>query len=146
MAEKLAALASPCNAASAGEAGGGRAEMRREIVARGRSHFRTVADDQYAMNEVLQTKYFDRLRILPSQYNFRPHLNFKQRGWPSVSHLHGILIYHNATCMDAVKQLGAVQAKASRRFEVIGGAPGTRRPRGPRRPSNSRRAARAARR
>src|SRR5438045_1248049 len=34
-------------------------EIRREIVARGKSRFRTVADDQFALNEVIQTKYYD---------------------------------------------------------------------------------------
>ena len=88
-------------------------EIRREIVERGRSHFRTVADDQYVINEVVQTKYYDQLRILPCQFNFRAHLNLKQRGWPSVTHLDGVLIYHNATCMDAAKQLSPIKAKAS---------------------------------
>jgi hypothetical protein len=80
-------------------------DIRAEVVERGRTHFRTVADDQHCLNEVIQTKYFDRLRILPSQYNFRPHLApFRQRGWPTVESLDGVLIYHNATCMDAVKK------------------------------------------
>ena len=87
-------------------------EIRAEIVARGRSHFRTVADDQFVINEVLQTKYFDRLRILPCQYNYRAYLNRKQRGWPTVTHLDGVKIYHNATCMDEAKKLGPVKAKA----------------------------------
>ncbi len=87
-------------------------EMRREIVARGRSYFRTVADDQYVTNEVIQTKYYDRLRILPCQYNYRPHLGIKQRGWPTVRHLDGVLIYHNATCMELAKRLPSVKPKA----------------------------------
>lgn len=87
-------------------------EIRREILTRGRSHFRTVADDQFVLNEVIQTKYYDRLRILPCQYNYRPHLNRKQRGWPTVSHLDGVIIYHNLTCMDEVKHLEMVDAKA----------------------------------
>ena len=49
-------------------------DIRAEIVARGRTHFRTLADDQFCLNEVIQTKYFDRLRILPCQYNYRAYL------------------------------------------------------------------------
>ena len=80
-------------------------DIRAEIVARGRAHFRTVADDQLCINEVIQTIHFDRLRILPSQYNFRANLNKKQRGWPTVNHLDGVVIYHNAFCMDEAKRL-----------------------------------------
>lgn len=87
-------------------------DLRAEIVERGRSHFRTVADDQFVINEVLQTKYFDRLRILPCQYNYRAYLNRKQRGWPTVTHLDGVKIYHNATCMEEAKKLGPVKAMA----------------------------------
>ncbi len=90
----------------------GSRDIRREIVERGRRHFRTVADDQHCINEVLQTKYFERLRILPCQYNYRAYLRRKQRGWPTVSHLDGVLIYHNATCMDTAKALGPVKARA----------------------------------
>lgn len=91
----------------------GSRDIRREIVARGRAHFRTIADDQYCINEVIQTRYFERLRILPCQYNFRAHYRHKQRGWPSVDTLDGVKIYHNATCMDAVKALGATQLRAA---------------------------------
>jgi hypothetical protein len=87
-------------------------EIRREIVARGRSHFRTVADDQHVLNEVIQTRYYDRLRLLPCQYNYRAYLNRKQRGWPTVTHLDGVLIYHNATCMDEAKKIEPVRARA----------------------------------
>ena len=87
-------------------------DIRREITARGRAHFRTVADDQYCINEVIQTRHYDRLRILPCQYNFRAHYQHKQRGWPGVSALDGVKIYHNATCMDAVKALGTVKPRA----------------------------------
>ena len=88
-------------------------DIRREITARGWTHFRTVADDQYCLNEVIQTKYYDRLRILPCQYNFRAHYLFKQRGWPSVSALDGVSIYHNATCMGEARKLGSVKSKAT---------------------------------
>jgi len=80
-------------------------DIRAEIVARGRAHFRTVADDQLCINEVIQTKYFDRLRILPSQYNFRVNFKKKQRGWPTENHLDGVVIYHNAFCMAEARQL-----------------------------------------
>ncbi len=87
-------------------------DIRREIVERGRTHFRTVADDQFVINEVIQTKFYDRLRILPCQLNYRAYLNKRQRGWPTVTHLDGVLIYHNAACMDEAKQLDEVKAKA----------------------------------
>jgi hypothetical protein len=86
--------------------------IREEIVARGRSHFRTVADDQFCLNEVVQTKYYDQLRILPCQYNYRGFLNRKQRSWPTVTHLDGIKIYHNATCIAEAKRLSSVRFKA----------------------------------
>ena len=90
------------------------ADIRAEIGARGRTHFRTVADDQFVINEVVQTKYFDRVRILPSQYNFRPHYLQKHRGWPTVESLDGVVIYHNATCMKEAKQAAAsVKARAT---------------------------------
>ena len=87
-------------------------EVRREIVARGKAHFRTVADDQFAVNEVLQAKYYDQLRILPCQFNYRSYFIKKQRGWPTVTHLDGVLIYHNATCMNEAKRLGPVRPRA----------------------------------
>ena len=90
----------------------GSRDIRREIVERGRGHFRTVADDQHCINEVLQTRHFDRMRILPCQYNYRGYLNRKQRGWPTVHHLDGVLIYHNATCIEDAKKLGAVKERA----------------------------------
>ena len=87
-------------------------DIRSEIVARGRGHFRAVADDQFVINEVVQTKHFDRLRILPCQYNYRPHLRQWTRFWPIVKHLDGVIIYHNATCMDAVRTLSGLSPKA----------------------------------
>jgi hypothetical protein len=87
-------------------------DIRTEIVARGRAHFRTVADDQYVINEVIQTRYFERLRILPCQFNYRAYLNRRQRGWPTVTHLDGVYLYHNAACMEEAKRLGPVQPHA----------------------------------
>ena len=45
------------------------------------------------------------MRILPCQYNYRAYLHRRQRGWPTVTHLDGVKIYHNATCMDEAKKL-----------------------------------------
>ena len=87
-------------------------DIRGEILARGKSHFRTVADDQYCINEVIQTKYYDRLRILPCQYNYRAFLKSRRRGWPTVDHLDGIMIYHNAAGIDEAKKLLPVKPKA----------------------------------
>ena len=91
----------------------GSRDIRKEIVARGKSRFRMVADDQLAVNEVIQTKYYDRLRILPCQYNYRGYLKKKQRGWPTVQHLDGVVIYHNSTCMEGAKALRPVRARAA---------------------------------
>jgi hypothetical protein len=88
-------------------------DMRAEIVARGRAHFRTIADDQFCINEVIQTKHFDRLRILPCQYNYRAYLEKKHPHWPTVEHLDGVLIYHNAICMADAKKIAPVKARAS---------------------------------
>ncbi len=80
-------------------------EIRAEILARGRRHFRTVADDQWVINEVVQTKFFDQLRILPCQFNFRPDFKIRRRNWPSVDTLDGVYLFHNATSMDLAKAL-----------------------------------------
>jgi hypothetical protein len=97
-------------------------DIRAEIVARGRRHFRTVADDQFVINEVVQTKHYDRLRILPCQYNYRAYLNRRQRGWPTVTHLDGVLMYHNATCMEEAKKMLSVETPGgfSRRCRMMG--------------------------
>jgi hypothetical protein len=88
-------------------------DIRAEILARGKARFRTVADDQFVINEIIQTKHFDRLRILPCQYNYRPHFQKRQRGWPTVNHLDGVIIYHNGTCMSAVKSLAGARTRAN---------------------------------
>jgi hypothetical protein len=87
-------------------------DIRQEVLQRGRNHFRTVADDQFCLNEVVQTKYFERLRILPTQYNYRAYFKGKRRGWPVVEHLDGIVLYHNAACMDEAKKLSSTKPKA----------------------------------
>jgi hypothetical protein len=97
--------------------------LRREIVERGRSHFRTLADDQFVLNEVIQTKHFQRLRILPCQFNYRAYLKRRQRGWPTVQHLDGVFIYHNATCMAEAKQLAAVRSQAALPSLPVDGGP-----------------------
>ena len=90
----------------------GSRQIRAEIVARGRTRFRTVADDQFAVNEIIQAKYYERLRILPCQFNYRSYFLKKQRGWPTVNHLDGVLIFHNASSMDEAKRLLGVKPKA----------------------------------
>lgn len=85
--------------------------MRREIVERGRAHFRNV-DDQMSINEVIQTRYFDQMILLPCQYNYRAFLNRRHKNWPTVSHLDGVMIYHNSACIEAAKQLMPVKARA----------------------------------
>ena len=88
-------------------------EIRKKIVQRGRCRFRSVVDDQDCLNEVVQTEYFDRLTILPAQYNFRCCLPpFGAKGWPSTTHLDGVMIYHNAACIDAAKRLRPVRKRA----------------------------------
>lgn len=88
-------------------------KAREETVARGRLQFRSV-DDQLTLNEVLFTRYYDQIVLLPSQYNFRAHLApLTIKGWPTVSHLDGVHIYHNSRCIEAVKQLPPVKRHAS---------------------------------
>lgn len=85
---------------------------REEIVARGRTRFRSV-DDQLTLNEVLLTRYYDQIVLLPSQYNFRAHLAPKTaKGWPTVKHLDGVVIYHNSHCVEAARRLTAVGTHA----------------------------------
>ncbi|HEX4646459.1 MAG TPA: hypothetical protein VH598_12715, partial [Verrucomicrobiae bacterium] len=63
-------------------------------------------------------------RILPDQYNFRCFLKpTRQRGFPSVANLDGVMIYHNATCMDAVKKLPPVKPRATLPGLVADGRP-----------------------
>lgn len=105
-------------------------DIRTEIIQRGKTRFRLVADDQLVINEIVQTKHFNRVRILPCQYNFRPffrartwqrikplffnlHHPSNWRLWPSVDHLDGVLIYHNLTSMDLVKAQSGMKPQAS---------------------------------
>jgi hypothetical protein len=87
-------------------------KMREEIVARGRAYFRNI-DDQRSINEVMQTRYFDQMIILPSQYNYRAFLTPKRvPRWPTVTNLDGVMIYHNSACIEAAKKLLPVKPKA----------------------------------
>jgi hypothetical protein len=102
-------------------------DIRREIAARGRERFRTIADDQFNLNEVIQTRHYDRLRILPCQYNYRAFLKDtytkKRPGWPVVEHLDGVMIYHNASCIDGVKKLPPLKPRAELPALVADGRP-----------------------
>lgn len=86
-------------------------QMRQDVVARGRARFRSV-EDQLTFNEVVQTRYYDQMIILPCQYNFRAHFRQKVRGWPSVDSLDGVKIYHNAHSMPEAKKLESVRPLA----------------------------------
>ena len=100
----------------------GSREIRREIVARGRRHYRGPFDDQTVLNEVMLTKYFDQVAILPSQFNWRAFYlkAFRSwrngwRRWPRVDSLDGVYLYHNNYCLNEVRQTIAAappQAKA----------------------------------
>ena len=81
-------------------------DIRSEILARGRSYFRTIADDQHCINEVIHARHHERLRILPGHYNYRAYLNKKHKGWPTVSTLDGVRIYHCSACIDEAKAKG----------------------------------------
>lgn len=89
----------------------GTRKLRQEVVARGRTRFRSV-EDQLTFNEVVQTRYYDQMIILPCQYNFRADYKVRARGWPKVDHLDGVKIYHNARCVDEVRKLASVQPLA----------------------------------
>jgi hypothetical protein len=86
-------------------------QMRQDVVARGRTRFRSV-EDQLTFNEVVQTRYYDQMIILPCQYNFRAHFRCKVRGWPTVNSLDGVKIYHNAHSMPEALKLESVKALA----------------------------------
>ncbi len=87
--------------------------LREAIVCRGRTRFRSV-EDQLTLNEVAHTLYYDQMLILPCQYGYRACLApTKVRGWPTVPHLDGVVVYHNSHCVAAAKALLPVAAKAS---------------------------------
>ncbi|HNU99161.1 MAG TPA: hypothetical protein PKK20_04415 [Verrucomicrobiota bacterium] len=87
--------------------------IRADVVARGRARFRSI-EDQLTLNEVVHTRYYDDLILLPCQYNYRPCLApTRVRGWPTVSHLDGVRIYHNVYSLDAARKLIPVAARAA---------------------------------
>jgi hypothetical protein len=86
--------------------------IRQEIIARGRAQFRNI-DDQMSINEVFHTLYYDQMVLLPSQYNYRACIApTKIWGWPTVTHLDGVVIYHNSHCIEAARKLIPVKARA----------------------------------
>jgi hypothetical protein len=86
--------------------------MRQEIIGRGRAQFRNI-DDQMSINEVIHTRYYDQMVILPSQYNYRACIApARIWGWPTVTHLDGVMIYHNSHCIEAAKKLIPVKPRA----------------------------------
>jgi hypothetical protein len=86
--------------------------IRAEIVERGRRYYRGPFDDQAALNEVMLTRYFEKVIILGSQFNWRAHYkkNFRTwrngwRGWPRVDRLDGVYLYHNQHCLTEVLEM-----------------------------------------
>lgn len=84
-------------------------EMRAEIAERGRRHYRGPFDDQTALNEVTLTRYFDKLVILSSQFNWRAFYKRSYRTWQTgfrayarVDSLDGVYLYHNQRCLAEV--------------------------------------------
>ncbi len=87
--------------------------IRAAIVEHGLSRHRGV-EHQVAFNEVVQTRFYEDLIILPCQYNYRPCLAPKRvRGWPTVRHLDGVRIYHNKHCIEAAKRLARIAPMAT---------------------------------
>ncbi len=107
--------------------------MREEIVARGRRHYRGPFDDQTALNEVMLTSYFERVTILPSQFNWRGFYkrNYRTwrdgyRRWPRVDSLDGVYLYHNQRCLEDVQ--AAIQAAPPRSKADLPTLPADQRP------------------
>jgi hypothetical protein len=94
-------------------------EMRRQIVDRGRARYRGPFDDQTALNEVVQSLHFERLTILPTQFNwracFRRNLrnNYRLSYWPRADTLDGVYIYHNHACLTEVAEALRTSAPAA---------------------------------
>ncbi|MGD0615133.1 MAG: hypothetical protein ABSA69_06795 [Verrucomicrobiota bacterium] len=87
-------------------------KIREETMARGRARFRSI-DDQRSINEIVHSRYYDQLVLLPCQYNYRAFLPPKRSSrWPTVTHLDGVVIYHNSHCIDAAKKLLPVKRRA----------------------------------
>lgn len=79
-------------------------EMRAEILQRGRTRFRSKSDDQHVFNEVLH-HHFDQLRVLTFHYNCRGVLKRRVRGWPTITQLDGVYIYHTDDVAIAKKMM-----------------------------------------
>lgn len=87
-------------------------QIREDVAARGRARFRSI-EDQLTLNEVIHTKYYDEMILLPCQYNYRPCLApTKVRNWPTVSHLDGVRIYHNVYSLEAARKLMPTRPRA----------------------------------
>ncbi|MBK9137941.1 MAG: hypothetical protein IPM17_04155 [Verrucomicrobia bacterium] len=78
--------------------------MRQEIETRGRTRYRNLVDDQLALNEVIHTRYFDHITLLPCHYNYRGSLGPRPAGWPRTSSLDGVRIYHNRHWIEEAKR------------------------------------------
>lgn len=100
------------------------APLRQEIVARGRQRFRNLVDDQLALNELLHTRYFDRLTLLPCHYNYRGSLGPAPFGWPRCRTLDGIRIYHNRHWIQEAKALKVADRAALGELEPDAAPPG----------------------
>jgi hypothetical protein len=86
--------------------------IREDIVSRGRARFRSV-EDQLSLNEVIQTRYYDQMILLPCQYGYRACLEpVRIRGWPTVNSLDGVVVYHNRHCIEHAKKLLPAKPKA----------------------------------
>ncbi len=81
------------------------APIRQEIAARGRRRYRNQVDDQLALNELLHTRFMDRLTLLPCHYNYRGSLGRKPFGWPTTRNLDGVRLYHNRHWIEQAKRL-----------------------------------------
>lgn len=86
--------------------------LREDVVRLGRRRFRFLEDDQTALNEVVHTRYFERLAILPCQYNYRALLNVRYPRWPTVKSLDGVKIYHSYLGIENAKRLGPFRQDA----------------------------------
>lgn len=108
-------------------------EIRQEILSRGRAEFRSPGDDQWVFNEVVQTRHYDDLIILPCQFNYRAYVGKRFPGWPTVSTLDGVRIYHNGDCIQEAVALGPVRkvAELPPNLSQIPPQPGTLRLRRP---------------
>lgn len=103
----------------------GSREIRAEILKRGRTRFRSKSDDQHVFNEVLH-QHYDQLRLLTYHYNCRGVLQRRVRGWPTLTQLDGVLIYHTDDVAIA-KQL--LPVKAHTELPVLEPDPGPLTPR-----------------